>query len=103
MTTQLHETVTLRRGSLGGLIGDVELADQGREGVVLYAHGFGSDRTGNKPAAVRAACRRYGLNFAAFDFHCHGDSGGVRMTDLRASRLQEDLELIRGELGARGM
>jgi len=103
MTPQLHETVTLPRGSIGPLIGDIELADPHRVDVVLYVHGFGSDRKGNKTLAVKLACRRFGLNFAAFDFHCHGESGGVRMTDLRASRLQEDLARIGDHLASRGI
>src|SRR4051812_28070683 len=65
--------------------------------AVLWVHGFGSHRGGEKAAAVRAECARRGWAFAAFDFRGHGASGGT-MHDLRASRLLDDLETIRNFL-----
>lgn len=69
--------------------------------AVLWVHGFGSHRGGEKSAAVRAECARRGWAFAAFDFRGHGESGGT-MLDLRASRLLEDLGAIRTWLAGRG-
>lgn len=61
--------------------------------VVVFAHGFGSVRAGEKSAALEAECARRGWAFAACDFRGHGESDGV-MTELRGSRLLEDLEAI---------
>lgn len=69
--------------------------------AVLWVHGFGSFRGGEKAAAVRAECRRRGWAFAAFDFRGHGNSSGT-MHELRASRLLEDLNAIREFLAAKG-
>ncbi len=69
--------------------------------AVVWAHGFGSHRGGEKAAAVRDECQRRGWAFAAFDFRGHGDSSGS-MRDLRAGRLLEDLAAIREFLKDRG-
>lgn len=69
--------------------------------VVLWVHGFGSVRGGEKAAAVRAECGRRGWAFAAFDFRGHGQSGGT-MHELRASGLLDDLAAIRQFLADRG-
>ena len=62
--------------------------------VVVWVHGFGSFRGGEKAAAVRAACLSRGWGFLACDFRGHGNSTGT-MHELRASRLLEDLNAIR--------
>lgn len=103
MTDASVETVTLPRPPLGCLVGTLALAAPQRSSLVLYVHGFGSDRGGIKAATLQTACRAAGLNFAAFDFHCHGGSSGRPMTDLRASGLLEDLTVIRQALRARGI
>jgi uncharacterized protein len=81
------------------------LAGDYRPGVgpfaVVWVHGFGSHRGGEKSAAVRAECGRRGWPFAAFDFRGHGGSTG-EMRDLRASRLMEDLDAVRHFLAGRG-
>ncbi len=69
--------------------------------AVVWVHGFGSHRGGEKAAAVRAECARRGWPFAAFDFRGHGGSTG-EMLDLRASRLLEDLDAVRQFLAGRG-
>lgn len=69
--------------------------------AVLWVHGFGSHRGGEKAAAVRAECARRGWAFAAFDFRAHGDSPGA-MHELTASRLLEDLAAVRDWLAGRG-
>jgi pimeloyl-ACP methyl ester carboxylesterase len=61
--------------------------------AVLWVHGFGSHRGGEKAEAVRAECGRRGWTFAAFDFRGHGESAG-EMVDLTASRLLEDLGAV---------
>lgn len=61
--------------------------------AVLWVHGFGSHRGGEKAEAVRAECARRGWTFAAFDFRGHAESSG-EMADLTASRLIEDLEAV---------
>lgn len=70
--------------------------------AVLWVHGFGSHRGGEKAEAVRAECGRRGWTFAAFDFRGHGGSAG-EMADLTASRLLEDLEVVSGHLRSLGV
>jgi uncharacterized protein len=69
--------------------------------AVVWVHGFGSFRGGEKAAALRAECLHRGWAFAAFDFRGHGRSSGS-MLDLCAARLLEDLAAIRGFLGSQG-
>jgi uncharacterized protein len=69
--------------------------------AVLWVHGFGSHRGGEKSEAVRGECARRGWTFAAFDFRGHGESSGA-MRELLASRLLEDLAAIRDWLAERG-
>jgi pimeloyl-ACP methyl ester carboxylesterase len=65
------------------------------EPVVVFAHGFGSVRAGEKSVALEAECARRGWAFAAGDFRGHGESDGA-MTELRGSRLIEDMDAITG-------
>ncbi len=76
-------------------------ASQNKNFVVLWVHGFGSFRGGEKAAAVRTECLRRGWAFAAFDFRGHGNSSGT-MHDLRATRLLEDLHAIYDFLARQG-
>jgi alpha-beta hydrolase superfamily lysophospholipase len=69
--------------------------------AVLWVHGFGSHRGGEKALALEAECNRRGWAFAAFDFRGHGDTGGD-MADLTASRLLEDLDVIADRIAPRG-
>jgi uncharacterized protein len=69
--------------------------------AVLWVHGFGSHRGGEKAEAVRDECAGRGWAFAAFDFRGHGESTGA-MHELLASRLLEDLGAIRDWLAERG-
>jgi pimeloyl-ACP methyl ester carboxylesterase len=69
--------------------------------AVVWVHGFGSHRGGEKSAALRDECARRGWAFAAFDFRGHGDSSGT-LRDLSPDRLLEDLAAIRTWLAARG-
>ncbi|MCS6865779.1 MAG: alpha/beta fold hydrolase [Gemmataceae bacterium] len=69
--------------------------------VVLWVHGFGSHRGGEKALAVQQECDRRGWAFAAFDFRGHGESSGT-MHELCATRLLADLVAIRDWLATRG-
>lgn len=61
--------------------------------AVIFAHGFGSNRIGEKSGALEAECARRGWHYASADFRGHGASDGT-MLELRCSRLIEDLESI---------
>lgn len=86
----------------GWLTGDVWLSGRPDQPVVLFIHGFGSVRRGEKALALQAACARRGWSFAAFDFRAHGESSGT-MLDLRPSALLADLDAVRAWLAGRGM
>ena len=83
--------------------GDVLRGDlrPGSGRAVVYVHGFGSHRGGEKALALAAECARRGWTFAAFDFRGQGASTGA-MRDLTATRLLEDLTAIRTFLADRG-
>lgn len=68
--------------------------------VVVFAHGFGSVRNGEKAVAVADECARRGWAFATCDFRGHGESDG-KMIELLGSRLIEDLDAITGEAARR--
>src|SRR5580698_10152690 len=86
-------SISLPVGSDGTLEGDYVAGTPHPAFVVLWVHGFGSHRGGEKALAVRQECIRRGWSFAAFDFRGHGNSSGT-MQELRASRLMEDLTAI---------
>jgi uncharacterized protein len=69
--------------------------------AVVWVHGFGSHRGGEKSEAIGDECARRGWAFAAFDFRGHGESSGA-MHELRASGLVEDLTVVRDWLAERG-
>jgi alpha-beta hydrolase superfamily lysophospholipase len=85
----------------GTLRGTVSYSDNVGPALVLFVHGFGSNRTSNKALALEAACARRGWPFAAFDFRGHGESSGT-MRELRGSALQEDLDCIWEHFAGRG-
>lgn len=68
--------------------------------AVVYVHGLGSRRDGEKSAALAAACARREWTFAAFDFRGHGSSDGAPR-ELTATHLIEDLSAIHAFLVAR--
>jgi pimeloyl-ACP methyl ester carboxylesterase len=94
----LSEPVEIRLTTGDILRGEVR---PGSGQAVVYVHGFGSHRRGEKALALADACARRGWTFAAFDFRGHGSSDGA-MRDLTASRLLEDLSAVREFLAARG-
>jgi pimeloyl-ACP methyl ester carboxylesterase len=73
---------------------------EGPAPVLVFAHGFGSVRGGEKSAALEAECARRGWAFAACDFRGHGESDGA-MQELRGVRLLEDLDAVTREAAAR--
>jgi alpha-beta hydrolase superfamily lysophospholipase len=94
----MPERVTLPTPD-GQLVGDYQPCLG--EFAVVWVHGFGSHRGGEKAAAVRSVCGDRGWPFAAFDFRGHGETGGP-MHELRASRLLEDLARVHAFLVSRG-
>src|SRR5436305_11497621 len=96
------QAVTISLPDGAALVGDYEPGTgPPADFAVLWVHGFGSVRGGEKAAAVRAECGRRGWAFAAFDFRGHGGSGGA-MHELRASGLLDDLAAVRRFLMSRG-
>jgi pimeloyl-ACP methyl ester carboxylesterase len=92
-------TISLSAG--GHLAGSYLPATVQPDFAVVWVHGFGSHRGGEKSEALQAECARRGWAFAAFDFRSHGDSSG-EMHELCASRLVEDLASVRDWLATRG-
>src|SRR5437763_8020646 len=101
MLSPIHETVRLPLAD-GALVGDLSFAQAAGDWPVVWVHGFGSHRGGEKARAVEAACSRRGWAFAAFDFRGHGQSGG-HMVDVRGSGLLDDLDMVRTVLAGRGI
>jgi len=92
--------VEVRLSSGEILRGDFRPAGASAGMAVLYVHGFGSRRDGEKSAALAAACARREWTFAAFDFRGHGSSDGAPR-ELTATHLIEDLSAIHAFLVAR--
>jgi uncharacterized protein len=61
--------------------------------TIVFAHGFGSSRNGEKAQALETECARREWAFAACDFRGHGQSGGSPI-NLRGSSLIEDLDAV---------
>jgi len=118
MATQNPELIRLNLGPNQWLEGDcrfpvgeaADSTDSGgqrdeplrlRDFAVVYVHGFGSVRNGDKAKAFAAACAERGWPFAAFDMRGHGTSSG-HIHDLLPSQLLEDLEVVRDFLEGRG-
>src|SRR5437870_1394244 len=70
--------------------------------AIVYVHGLGGHRGGEKSEALALACHEAGVHFVAFDFRGHGDSSS-HIRELTASRLLEDLNAIRSFLAERGI
>ena len=102
MSPHHQESVRLALPSAGALQVEVSFADKFPDGAVLFVHGFGSNRKGEKPKALEAACRKRGWTFVTFDFRGHGDSTGT-LLELLGSGLLEDLEMVRSHLATRGI
>jgi len=83
------------------LQGDYVPGSQRKGMAVLWIHGFGSTRRGEKSEALRKECWRRNWAFARFDFRGHGNSTGT-MRELTTANLLEDLAAIRRFLEERG-
>jgi pimeloyl-ACP methyl ester carboxylesterase len=88
----MAEDVQVRLRSGEALRGDV-IPGARPDVAIVYVHGFGSHRGGEKAAALAAEAVGRGLTFAAFDFRGHGKSDGA-VRALTASRLVEELEAV---------
>lgn len=102
MTTRRQESATVPLSLGGTLQVYLSYTEEPCEDAVVYVHGFGSTRTGEKPLALEDACARRGWTFASFDFRGHGGSSGS-LLDLRGSGLLEDLEAMHASLAAWGV
>lgn len=94
-------SVTIALHSGGHLSGNYHTGTADPAFAVVWVHGFGSHRSGEKSESLQLECARRGWAFAAFDFRGHGTSSGS-MHELCASRLIEDLAAIRDWLAKRG-
>lgn len=94
-------TISLPIGPHETLAGDYVPGSVSPEFALLWVHGFGSHRGGEKAVAMRETCMARGWSFAAFDFRGHGGSTGT-MHELRVSRLLDDLAAIAAWLQGRG-
>jgi pimeloyl-ACP methyl ester carboxylesterase len=102
MSTRRQETQSLVHPAEGTVQAYLSSTGEPADWAMLYVHGFGSARTGEKPAAFEAACARRGWTFASFDFRGHGQSSG-NMLQLRAAGLLEDLNVVWQYLAGRGV
>lgn len=102
MSARRHESVRLPHQAGGALQVEVSYPETPATWAVLYVHGLGSTRAGEKARALEAACARRGWTFAALDFRGHGESTGT-MLELRGSGLLEDLAAVRDYLAAEGV
>jgi pimeloyl-ACP methyl ester carboxylesterase len=102
MTSRTRETLDLDHPEGGRLAGDLSYDGTPSSWAVLYAHGLGSTRHGEKTQAVEEACARRGWTFAALDFRGHGGSSGSHL-ELRGSGLLADLETAQAALAGRGI
>jgi alpha-beta hydrolase superfamily lysophospholipase len=102
MTQRHEETFRLALPGSDELEVYLSFADERNDWAVVYVHGFGSTRSGEKSQALERACAGRGWTFAGFDFRGHGSSTG-RMLDLCGSRLLEDMEVLQTGLARRGV
>lgn len=71
-------------------------------GAIVYVHGLGGHRGGEKSEALAEACAAAGFDFFAFDFRGHGASTGS-MRELTASRLLDEMHAIMKCVAERGL
>ena len=101
MTKRIEKTVRLRHPRGGELALDLRYTGELREAVV-FLHGLGSVRNGEKAQALADACARRGWTFAAMDCRGHGESTGL-LEDLQCTGLMEDVAVLQGFLQGQGI
>ena len=67
--------------------------------TLVYLHGLGSERGGEKARFLEERALGRGLGFARFDFRGHGDSTG-RFEELTLTRHLEDVAAVLAHLGS---
>lgn len=102
MLAPIHEFVHIPLPDGGTLVGDLSYAQTTGDFAVVWVHGLGSNRGGEKAQALEAACSRRRWTFAAFDFRGHGQSSST-LRDMRATRLVQDLQAVQSCLRERGI
>src|SRR5262245_33358509 len=102
MSERRSESVRLSLPGGGSLQLDLSYPAQPVEPAVVFVHGLGSSRQGEKARAVEAACARRGWTFAALDFRGHGASSGA-LAEMRGSGLLADLGAVQDHLAGRGV
>jgi abhydrolase domain-containing protein 10 len=101
MSTRQRQGLTLPHPAGGELRATLSWSAQASEAVV-YVHGFGSVRGGQKATALERECAGRGWTYFAADFRGHGESSG-KLLDLRGGALQADLDLVADFLSGRGV
>jgi len=102
MSHRRREDLWLPHPDGGTLRATHSWSDPAAAEAVLYVHGFGSRRRGEKADALEAACAARGWTWLAADFRGHGESSGT-LLQLRGSGLQRDLDVLEGFLRTRGV
>jgi pimeloyl-ACP methyl ester carboxylesterase len=99
-----HRSDSFRLSMPGGHALQVQISAPGQpcDPALIYVHGFGSTRAGQKALALEEACVRRGWTFVSFDFRGHGESSGS-LLNLRGSSLLEDLEAVHDCLRNQGI
>jgi alpha-beta hydrolase superfamily lysophospholipase len=97
----MNQTIQLKIEPTDVIVG-VHHAVSHTNNAIVYVHGLGGHRGGEKSEALGLTCRNAGVHFIAFDFRGHGDSSS-HIRNLTASRLLEDLDAIRSFLAERGI
>ena len=102
MSDRAEERLSLALADGGFLQGELSHGPTIGPAAVVFVHGFGSTRNGEKAAALEAECARRGWPFATLDLRGHGESTGT-LLDLRSSTMLEDLTQFDAALALRGI
>ena len=102
MSARDEERLSLSLADGGALEGELSHGPAIGPAAVVFVHGFGSTRKGEKASALEAECARRGWSFATFDLRGHGDSTGT-LLDLRGTTMLEDMTRIDAALAIRGV
>jgi uncharacterized protein len=100
--SRTSETIHIPLSEGHSLRGSLSVSEATSDFAILYVHGLGGHRGGEKSAALEDACAKRKITFAAFDFRGHGESSGSTR-DLKGSQLLEDLLAIQRFIQTRGI